>query len=327
MQTPPASPQQKRLLGQFFTVANPFQCDLFFQWKALVLSSLSPDEKILEPFAGAKNILQLTRDAGIKRDWACFDICPPPDCTGVIQQDTLEHFPTGHAVAITNPPYLAKNSATRRGLPFPETSHEDLYQVALEKMLASCRFVAAIIPASFLTQNIMQERLLGVSVLTCRMFEDTDCPVCLALFAPDSRPDFPVYRENEFLGNFHELEGKLPAPRAVIPWTFNAPTGEIGLRAIDNSRAASIEFVAGAEISPDSVLSSSRSITRIKFPGSLGPRKISRIIAGANKLLNTYRAQTHDILMTPFKGLRADGNFRRRLDFDKARQILNLSLA
>lgn len=326
MKTTPCDPasETKRLLGQFFTITNPFDCDIFHKWKALALGAMPREESILEPFAGANNIVRLARDAGIRRDWTSYDICPATD--GVIQRDTLADFPSGHTVAITNPPYLAKNSATRRGMGFPDTPHEDLYQYSLERMLGACRYVAAIIPASFLTQRIMQDRLFAVSVLTCKMFEDTEVPVCLALFAPDTSADFPVFRENELLGRFHELEGKLPEPRAVIPWTFNDASGEIGLRAIDGTKTASIEFVPGADIPPESVLGTSRSITRIKFPGSARAGKIAGIIARANAVLKSYRGQTHDVLMTPFKGLRADGNFRRRLDFAMARRILNVAL-
>ena len=167
------STDQKRLYGQFFTISNPFQCDLFHRWKKL---AIIPGPRLLEPFAGGNNILQLASEAGISAPWDCFDISPSPAIVcgePAIQRDTLADFPTGYRVAITNPPYLAKNSATRRGMPFPETAFDDLYQVALERMLSSCEYVAAIIPASFLTQRIMQERLFGVCVLTCRMFEDT----------------------------------------------------------------------------------------------------------------------------------------------------------
>ena len=325
-----ASPfsEQKRLLGQFFTITNPFDYDLFHKWWKQASRTLPTDETILEPFAGANNILRLAQEVGIRNRWACYDIAPPElmtvDCK-VEQRDTLKNFPVGHRVAITNPPYLAKNSATRRGLEFPDTHFEDIYQVALEKMLTSCDFVAAIIPASFLTQHIMQDRLFGVIALNCKMFDDTECPVCLSLFVPETSRDFPVYRGNEPLGMFHELEGKLPEPRQPIPWRFNDPAGEIGLKAIDNTRTASIEFVAGDAIPGSKVVATSRSLTRIKVPGGMGQRQILEVIRRANQILTSYRKQTHDVLMTTFKGLRDDGDYRRRLDFTQARKILNLA--
>jgi hypothetical protein len=39
------------------------------------------------------------------------------------------------------------------------------------------------------------------------------------------------------------------------------------------------------------------------------------------------RADTHDVVLTPFKGIRKDGAFRRRLDFRIARAILSQALA
>jgi hypothetical protein len=124
---------------------------------------------------------------------------------------------------------------------------------------------------------------------------------------------------------FHELEGKLPEPRHPIPWRFNDPAGEIGLKAIDNTRSASIEFVEGNVIPGRKVMVSSRSLTRIKAPDGMGHRQILQVIRSANQILTNYRKQTHDVLMTTFKGLREDGDYRRRLDFTQARKILNLA--
>ena len=68
-----------------------------------------------------------------------------------MQCDTILNYPVGYDVAITNPPYLAKNSATRRKLKYSYPEYEDLYQKCLEVMLEKTQFVAAIIPESFIT--------------------------------------------------------------------------------------------------------------------------------------------------------------------------------
>jgi hypothetical protein len=323
--------EQKRLLGQFFTVTNPFKNHPFRKWWKEVERDLGPSDLILEPFAGANNIVKLMAEIGVRRGWACFDIEPPSysqvENIKVVQQDTILHFPSGFKVAITNPPYLAKNSATRRGLPFPETDLSDLYQVALRTMLAECPYVAAIIPASFLTQECFLDRVCAVIELNCRMFSDTECPVCLALFKPGTSTDFDVYRGDsaEPLGTFTELKRALPPPRRRISWKFNAADGQIGLRAIDNNREPSIEFLPGEAIDGSEIRVSSRHITRIKAPAGWSRRRISSVIANANDRLDDYRTVTHDILMSPFKGLREDGRYRRRLDFAQARQLLDLA--
>ena len=71
--------------------------------------------------------------------WVCFDISPAennkvPECE-VVKRDTIKDFPKGYKVAITNPPYLAKNSATRRELEYLGDPYDDLYKKALEVML------------------------------------------------------------------------------------------------------------------------------------------------------------------------------------------------
>ena len=81
-----------------------------------------PNEKkqeiILEPFAGANNIPAMLLESDIlSNDWACFDIEPPKTnkCKWfqITKQDTIETFPDGYKICITNPPYLSKNSARR----------------------------------------------------------------------------------------------------------------------------------------------------------------------------------------------------------------------
>ena len=324
------SADRKRLLGQFFTIANPFRSDAFQKWWKQANKQLGPSDCIIEPFAGANNIVKLAAEIGVKRGWACYDITPPAEnqvpTIPVSQRDTLREFPKGFKIAITNPPYLAKNSATRRGLQFPETSFEDLYQVALDQMLANCGWVAAIIPASFLTQRLMVERLSTVVALNCRMFDDTECPVCLALFTPEKKSDFLVYRGEEKLGSFSDLKGKLPDPRRQLPWRFNEPAGEIGLRALDGSVEASIEFVTGDAIPSAKIDHTCRSITRIKMPPGIREHPAT-IIRSANRLLQEYRHKTHDVFMTAFKGLRRDGDYRRRLDFTQARRLLDLAVS
>ena len=66
----------KREYGQYYTVNNPFQHELFKKWMELAHKA---NDVILEPFAGANNILKLIEDAGYKCEWKCYDIDPPLD--------------------------------------------------------------------------------------------------------------------------------------------------------------------------------------------------------------------------------------------------------
>lgn len=322
---------EKRLHGQFFTTTNPFNVDPFHKWLKAIPSF--KEFVFLEPFAGSNNIVCMLQDLGYTNPWSCFDIAPPdPDTNAsgelVVQRDTLSDYPAGFEIVITNPPYLAKNSATRRGLPFPETDYDDLYKVALSVMLANTPYVAAIIPESFVTQKLFHDRLQTVISLTCKMFEDTEVPVCLALFVPSmgkkNLEDFAVYSENRLLGTYSKLQASLERFAGTgLPWQFNDANGVIGLHAVDSQKGATIRFVLGSDIPATQVKSTSRSITRIG--ANLSPAVALEVIKNANALLASRRETTKDTFMTAFKGLRHDGRYRRRLDFAQARELLNLA--
>ena len=312
----------KRQHGQFYTVSNPFSAPCFAEWW-----NLARPDTILEPFAGANHLPRLLAELGFRANWACFDLAPPAANTfpsvPVLERDTLRDFPAGYKVAITNPPYLARNSASRRGFAFPPGDHADLYQVALDATLGHCDYAAAILPASFLTQTRQRERLFAVEELNRPLFEDTECPVCLALFGPTESSDFPVYRGGRRLGMFGELQAALPAANEPVAWRFNVPDGELGLNAVDGTKGPSLGFAPGSAIPGDEVSDKSRSRTRIAPPRPLTASQVESLIAEANRLLADYRAATRDVTLTPFKGLRADGEYRRRLEYGQAARLLD----
>lgn len=323
----------KKMKGQFFTTTNAFNHNLFFEWKKQIINF--NELTILEPFAGSNNIIDMLEEIGINNKWKCFDI--DPECVDltldskypVETRDTISDFPVGYDIAITNPPYLSKSSATRSGIDFPETIYNDLYKLSLERMLQNTKYVAAIIPESFLTQELFHNRLFGVVSLTMRMFEDTDCPVCLALFVPEEekeeRDNFIIYSNDHLIGNYVNMKKELSESNLNKNFKFNVPNGEIGLMAIDNTRTNSIKFVLGETINSEKIKTSSRSITRITFEG-IENIDIETLIFKANMLLEEERELTSDLFFTAFKGLRNDGKYRRRLDFKNAKRILNKAL-
>lgn len=326
----------KKLKGQFYTTVNPFHNQLFLKWFNEIEDIKT--KTILEPFAGSNNIVKMIQEF-YNNKWKCFDIEPnnylnnAPEYN-IQKNDSLKNFPLGFDIAITNPPYLAKNSATRDGLPFPDTQFDDLYKYSLSIMLDNVRYLAAIIPESFITQGLFHERLYGIATLNCRMFDDTECPVCLALFVPEIdkinlliKNDFYYYKGNINLGLFSEMEAKkriYEDAQTSINWKFNNPDGEIGLYAIDSTSNQSIRFVDGNDIPENKIKISSRGITRISgIPKNLDSKDL---IKEANSVLMEFRYNTQDIFMTSFRGLRKDGDYRRRLDFSLAKIILNYSV-
>lgn len=324
----------KKELGQFFTVTNPFKLKAFVDWINLI-----PEEKkktIIEPFAGANNIVHMIKTLGYTNDWKCFDIEPnenniTPEYT-IEKRDTLNNFPKDYYVAITNPPYLAKNSATKSKIYFPENKFDDLYKVSLDVMLNNLEYIAAIIPESFINSELFHNRLYGVISLTCKMFNDTDCPVCLALFIPPevkkdlkmNEMDFILYRQNEKLGKYEDIKKEKPNPSINNKWVFNNPTGNIGIKCVDNLSTNSIKFIEGQTIDSSKIKISSRTETRISgLPTDI---ELTEFLTKCNQILDTYRNKTSDIFLTSFKGLRKDGKYRRRLDFYNAKLIMNKAI-
>lgn len=310
----------QKQLGKYYTINNPFDLKAFRDWFNNIpdVSSLT----ILEPFAGSNNIVNLM---GVSNKWECYDILPTTNLAPqfqIIKRDTIKNFPKGFEIAITNPPYLAKNSATRNSLVYQGDPYDDLYKKCLEVMLLNVSYVAAIIPESFITAGIFQERLDAVISLTCRMFNDTECPVCLALFSKNPSPDFYVFRMDDFLGGYtKDLIWYKPIKTGRWGWKFNEPSGEIGIACVDNTKGPTIKFIHGTDIDSSRIKISSRSLTRISGPKI---KDLDFFLTKCNEYLSWYREHTQDVFLTTFKGLRTDGLYRRRLDFDTARAIMDV---
>jgi len=289
------------MLGQYYTVGNPFEEDLFKEWATPLRQMVW-----LEPFAGSGNLTH------VHDKWELFDIDPKRD--DIVKRDTIQDFPTGFDVVVTNPPYLAKNSAKRRGWPYT-SPFDDLYKHALDLMLKNAKWVAVIIPESFITSKHLKSRLWAVISLEYPMFNDTTCPVCLALFTPNVSDDFIIQKQGVKL-SYKSLPRLKEDP---IKMTFNAENGVLGLYACDGNHTR-IRFVHGDEIGE--VKPSSRSVTRI----SVETEDLDTLILRCNSILNQWRQDTYDVFLTSFKGLRPDGVYRRRLDWKTARTIVSKAL-
>jgi hypothetical protein len=312
----------KRLLGQYFTVGNPFAHPAFASW----WGDAHRGSPVLEPFAGADNIPALLGAAGYQASYMSFDI--DPQARSVEQRDTLADFPAGYDLAVTNPPFLARHFARRKGLSvdhLPWGPYNNLWKVAVDRSLLHCGHVAAIVPESLLTSGLFRARLVAVISLTSRMFADSEAPTCLALWGPTSRADFEVWRSDERLGMFSELSAAAPEPTpSAARITFNALHGQVGLRAIDLPRGATIAFCPEAQI-PSAKVQVGRQLTRSHITG-LAPRAVPDVLEAANAALLEYRSATADVLLAAFKGMRQDGAFRRRMDWGTARNLLSVAV-
>lgn len=321
----------KRQHGQYFTKQNPFVFNAFKEW--FYEAQKNNQNHLLEPFSGVNHIPILIDEAlNQNLQWDCYDIDPsviPHNLTDfpIVTKDVFKQFPQGHTIVITNPPYLAKNSATRRGLDFPDTDFTDLYLFSLQKCLDNADYVAAIIPESFIVQNLFHNRLSAVISLTMKMFDDTECPVCLALFVPNKTDlNFKIYNNDVFIGDYLSLKSYQLETKEKVPMIFNSPDGEIAIYAVDNNKEDSIYFDHGKTLLPEKIKHTSRAYSRIKLNYKFTTQEINDIIILSNQLLNESRAKTNDVFLTAFKGLRKDGKYRRRLDFKQVRNIISIAI-
>ncbi|MGI9228644.1 MAG: hypothetical protein ACR2P9_02170 [Gammaproteobacteria bacterium] len=298
--------------GRYYTASSPFGHQAFLDWaKAADL----PSSRILEPFAGSNSLIDYLKRMGLCDRFSSYDIVPAAN--RVKQRDTLGDFPAGFDVCITNPPWLAKNSATIRGLPYPDCRHDDLYKFALEKCIAHCGYVAILVPESFIRARIFRERLTDFVSLTPKMFNDTGHPVGLALFRPEKTQSTVVWSDSKKIGTLAQLEAKRLKPVPDGPDVrFNDPCGNVGLIALDNIQSASIRFCEVEELAAYNVKPTGRHITKVKFAGDVHIDKW-------NECLKHFREATYDVLLTCYKGIRKDGMYRRRLDWQLARGIMH----
>lgn len=301
----------KKQHGQFFTVYDPFKNKPFEDWWNEALES-SENKTVLEPFAGANNLIYTLKEK-YSFSFKSFDI--EPKDSKVSKRDTLKNFPKGYNIVVTNPPYLAKNSAKRSNL-FSGFKYDDLYKDCLEVMLKNVGYVAAIIPASFLHWGKLQDRLYAYVMLTEKMFDDTDTPVCLALFKPSKIQKKLFYLNSKKISVSGDV---LDYSKSNSKVKFNdTKSANIAMCTFDNTKHESIRFMKLKNIDLSEIKDTSRNIVCVSIPSKV----TDALIAKLNTRISEYRKQTKDVFMTPFKGVRKDGNFRRRMSFRQARAII-----
>lgn len=285
----------KQLKGQYFTTTNPFVGDAWILW-----NSLRTPGPILEPFAGAGNLFNY-----VEGTWIGYDIEPQhPD---VKQRDTLTDFPKGFSTCITNPPYLAKNAATRKKVEV-SMKHEDLYLDCLEKCLDNCEWVAAIIPATFYRTKKFADRLVAWDKIDYQLFQDTDAPVGVAYFGPES------YSTNLYV-NGEQIVDWIPEKK--IDLKFNVAEGNYVMCGIDKTYGDSIEIKENGEwFDRDKYLkNTSRNYVLFYSPVPLN-------IDHTNTNINNWRFTTKDFYLTPFKSMQTTGKYRKRLSFNELERLV-----
>lgn len=318
-------------IGQFFTEKNIFICEAFKKWWKLI--PLKDKHEIVEPFAGRNGLIDMIKGIPYiqKRTiYSSFDIIPGH--SDVEEKDTLLDFPKGFKVGITNPPFLAKNSATRNNIDIEIEPYSDLYELCLKKCLDNLDYLAVIIPESFITSAYFKDRLFAVISLTeKRIFKTTEQPVCLALFVKNVTNNYLIYKNELLLGSYKSLlkkeqkilkKSEIKEKKYAI--IYHRKDGQIGFLATDSTSSfRKMRMVLPSEVPDEEVNNIARLRLRILINKGGEMYKVdSEFIEEFNKYLNNYRTQTSDVFLTSFKGLRDDGFYRRRMSFSKLKLLL-----
>lgn len=318
---------KKRSLGQFFTKNH-------FWLKAHILDFITSTnrETIVDPYAGGGDLLQVAKKLGF-RETIGFDI--DKSLPWEINDSLISIPKIKNSLIITNPPYLTNYSAKRKKIfnnvkkYFESCAYDDLYQLAIEKSMASSDFGVMIIPETFINSSFPKNRLHSITVIEDLMFHDTETPICVICFDNKykSLDKVQVYKNDEYIDTLGHLEKLRKKPKKNTSITFNSIDGQIALRAVDMTTIDKmIQFMESEELNYDrkNIKISSRLITLIDM--DIDRDLLLPVITNSNRILQQYRNETNDLLLSPFKGNNKEGRRRRRLDYKTARAILEESI-
>ena len=340
------SGRSKRNLGQYFT-----RDDVWLRPHIVehLRSLLVRYNTCLDPFAGDGHLLNVAASLG-------FEVVGH-DVDGVIcaangwgePNDSILHVPLhADAFVLTNPPYLAKNSAKRMDAPaqsyfrpgavLPLTNAhastlDDLFKLAIEQTLVQYDDSVWIVPES-VVQDMehlphWKTRLHSLTVLEDNPFIDTEHPVCVLVFSV-SKPSGELWKNDTRLGSYQDIWSRhnetRAYPRDATTMRFNSPTGNLGYRAVDGTKADGsmrIRFCLGDELGYDRqrIKVSSRHLTYIDV--DLEGDELVAVIEEANRQIEAYRTATQDVFLTAFMGNTKTGVRRRRMDYFLARRLFN----
>ena len=314
---------KKVLLGQYFT-KKKLWCTAEVE-RFILTSSCTT---VYDPFAGDGDLLKVADELGFSSKIG-LDI---DDTLNWEVNDSLLKIPhVDNAIIITNPPYIAKQSASRKHLKlekyFNDTKYDDIYLLALDRMLEAQDYVVAIVPESFINSSYEKKNFLSsITVLESNPFLDTENPVCVVCFDGTYKTfdNIKVYKNGKYINSLKRIIDVRIKPKNNVKITFNDQSGWLGLRAVDSTDdKTNIAFAFKKDINynwDEKIKNTSRHITLINV--DVPEDKQQQFIEYANNEINSLRKRSSDIVFTPFKGNTKSGIRRRRLDYSLARAIL-----
>lgn len=312
----------KKSLGQYFTKSNAWLKPHIIEFIKNTKATTAVD-----PFAGAGDLLKVIQPLQFK-EYIGLDI--DPNLNWKINDSLLNIPKFENSIIITNPPYLAKNSAKRLGLNeaysyFTNSKCVDLYQIAIQRCMENNRCGVLLVPETFINDSIINKnRVSSITIIEDLCFEDTEVPICVVCFDDEiKKSDILIYKNDKLIGTLEYLNSFKKEVNNIIDMSFNSPKGQVALRAVDSTNPnIIIKFMKPQFLKYDltKISESSRSITLIDL--TLPESMLDDLILESNNILNDFRIITKDILLSPFKGNNKDGKRRRRLDYQTARAII-----
>jgi len=284
-----------------------------------------------DPFAGQGHLLHAAEQIDEIEQTLGLDIdesLPWPT------NDSLLFIPhVDDAIIITNPPYLSSYSASRKKIGdnveryFSHSIYDDVYMIALDKMLQAQANVVAIIPETFINSAYRRKDLLhSITILEENPFDDTDAPVLVACFDSKQKDlhQVAVYSGDQYVNSLGNLNDLRLIPDKSVRIDFNNRAGWLGVRCVDTTNPQEmIRFDFKENIPYDwqkGIKVSSRLLTLIDLDIPQSHRQT--FIDACNGILSDLRQQTADLILSPFKGNMKNGRRRRRLDFLTCRAII-----
>lgn len=317
--------KQKIVFGQFFTKESVW---LREHIKEFILNSGT--DIAYDPFAGAGDLLVVAQRLGYKNTKG-LDV---DENLNWEINDSLVHIPNiENAIIITNPPYFSNYSAARKKVDrdlkkyFIDSDYDDLYLIALDKMLMAQKYVVAIIPETFINSNFKQkQKLYSLTVLEDNPFTDTDTPVLVACFDSKIKPldEVKIYKNDNYINTLGVIERMRLVPKKNVDMVFNDIQGWLGVRCVDTTSPDEMlrfDFKENIDYDWDNgIKETSRLLTLISI--DVPNERREAFIAECNRILNYTRTDTSDIILSPFKGNMKNGRRRRRLDYSTCRAIV-----
>lgn len=319
--------RHKKTLGQFFTEGS---CWLRPQVVAFIRATKC--KKAYDPFAGTGCLFDPVQQA-VSEIEKCIGLDIDRNLGWPINDSLVKIPHEENAVIVTNPPYISNYSAARKKIGtdlkkyFDSTDYDDVYLLALDKMLEAQKNVVAIIPETFINSPYRQKHLLkSITILEDNPFLDTDTPVVVVCFDSIEKPysEIQIYKDSEFVCTLDDVERCRMVPDNSVKLKFNDPDGWLGVRCVDTTDPNNMlhfdfkenidyNWVKGIKVS-------SRLLTLISM--DVPEKKRQAFIDECNSILDEVRARSHDIILSPFKGNMKNGVRRRRLDFMTCRAII-----